>query len=328
MKHVSKTFAFVLGLGLGAQIALAADYPSKPINMVIPYGTGGATDISARTLAAPLGKLVSQPLLMVNKTGAGGVTGSFAVANSKNDGYTLLFARVGTHSVNPALKESVPYKLSDFDYIGVYEINPVACVVHPDSGFKGMQDVADAVKKAPGKITFSSSGVGTLPMLASVMVLREFGVKEPTKQATHIPMKSDGDGATAVLNKTATFFCGNSSALASFVANKQLKPMLVTTAEPVVGFDAPTSADLKKPNLQKLVGWTGLAGPKGMPKEAVSMWRDVLSKAVTDKDFLTQMQSKGSQINMMGPDESKQFIEDQYKAFRAIVDELGIRIKG
>jgi len=328
MKQVLNAVVVGLGLALGGQAALADKYPSKPVNMVIPYGPGGATDVSARNLAAPLGKQFNQPLLMVNRAGAGGVPGALSVAQAKPDGYSILFARVGTHSVNPALKEAIPYKLADFDYIGVYEINPVACVVRPDSGFDNIQQVADAVKKNPGKITFSSSGVGSMPMLASILVLNEFGIEEPTKQATHIPMKSDGEGATAVLNGTATMFCGNTSGFAGFVKNKQLKAILVTTAEPVVGFDAPNATDLKKPNLTKLVGWTGLAGPKGMPKEAVAMWRDALGKAVQDKAFVTKMESLGSVIKMMGPEESEAFIKGQYESFRAIVDKLGIRIKG
>ena len=91
-----------------------AEYPERPITMVIAYGPGGATDISARTIAEPLGKAVPQPLLMVNRTGAGGATGSVSVKNAKNDGYTMIFARVGSHTVNPAMKETLPYTLDDF----------------------------------------------------------------------------------------------------------------------------------------------------------------------------------------------------------------------
>ena len=308
--------------------ATAADYPSRPINMVIPYGPGGATDISARTLSEPLTKEVGQPLVMVNKAGAGGAIGSVAVQNAKPDGYTLLFARVGTHTVNTAMKATLPYKLEDFRFVGVYEINPVACVVKADSNFKSMEDIVAQAKAKPGSVSYSSSGVGSLLHLASAMVLKEFGLEDPVTQAIHIPMKGGGGAATAVLTGTATFVCSNSSSLASFVKNKQFRPLLVTTAEPVAGFDAPTSKDLGKPNLEQLVGWTGVAGPDDLPDDIAKSWGKWLAKATSNKDFVEKMEARGSIIRLMSPAESKSFIEAQYKQFRALVDELGMRVEG
>ena len=296
--------------------------------MVIPYGPGGATDISGRTIAAPLGKAVPKPILMVNRTGAGGATGSVSVKNAKADGYTMLFARVGSHSVYPAMKATLPYTLDDFRFVGVYEINPVACAVKADSDIKSMGDLVTAVAANPGKISYSSAGVGSLLHLAGAMVLREFGISNPMKDAIHIPLKGGGAAATAVLAGTATFICTNSSALASFVKNKQLRPLMVTTAEPVVGFDAPTAADLGKPNLHKLVGWTGIAGPKGLPDDVAAKWRDYMAQATTDQGFLDKMTARGSVIRLMNPEESEAFILDQYTIFRKLVDDLGMRIKG
>ncbi|MFT6236572.1 MAG: tripartite-type tricarboxylate transporter receptor subunit TctC [Cellvibrionaceae bacterium] len=296
--------------------------------MVIPYGPGGATDISARTLSEPLGKEVGQPLIMVNKGGAGGAIGSVAVQNAKPDGYTLLFARVGTHTVNPAMKATLPYKLDDFRFVGVYEINPVACAVRTDSDINSIEELVALAKTKPGSVSYSSSGVGSLLHLAAAMVLKEFGVEDPVKEAIHIPMKGGGGAATAVLTGTATFICTNSSALASFVKNKQLKPLLVTTAEPVVGFDAPTSKDLGKPNLEQLVGWTGIAGPDDLPDDIAKSWGKWLATATSNKDFVEKMEARGSIIRLMSPAESKSFIEAQYKQFKTLVDELGMRVEG
>lgn len=314
-------------LSIGATAA-QAEYPERPVTMVIPYGPGGATDISGRTIAAPLGKVVPKPILMVNRTGAGGATGSVSVKNAKADGYTMLFARVGSHSVNPAMKATLPYTLDDFRFVGIYEINPVACAGKYDSDIKSMGDLVAAVAANPGKISYSSAGVGSLLHLAGAMVLREFGVQDPLKDAIHIPLKGGGAAATAVLAGTSTFICTNPSALASFVKNKQLRPPMVTTAEPVVGFDAPTAADLGKPNLHKLVGWTGIAGPKGLPDEVAAKWRNYMAQATTDKGFLDKMTARGSVIRLMNPEESQTFIVDQYTIFRKLVDDLGMRIEG
>ena len=314
-----------LSFGLFATAALA-EYPERPINMVIPYGAGGATDISARTIAEPLGKAVGRPLVMANVTGAGGATGSVAVQNAKPDGYTMLFARVGSHSVNPAMKATLPYTLDDFRFVTVYEINPVACAVNPNSGIESMDDLITKVEE--GGVSYSSSGVGSLLHLAAVFVLNEFGVENPLEKTTHIPQKGGGAAATAVLNGTATFLCTNSSALASFVANGQLKPLMVTTPEPVVGFDAPTAADLGKPALHQLVGWTGIAGPDGLPDDVAEKWGAWLAEATADPEFVEKMTARGSVIELMDPVEANEFIQKQFETFSTLVNELGMRIEG
>ncbi len=322
-KSILATGAMVAGL---TATAAFAEYPERPINMVIPYGAGGATDISARTIAEPLGNAVGKPLVMANVTGAGGATGSVTVQNAQPDGYTMLFARVGSHSVNPAMKATLPYTLDDFRFVTVYEINPVACAVNPSSGIESMEDLI--AKVGEGGVTYSSSGVGSLLHLAGAMVLKEFGIENPLEAATHIPLKGGGAAATAVLNGTATFICTNSSALASFVANDQLKVLMVTTAEPVEGFDAPTAADLGKPALHQLVGWTGIAGPDGLPDDVAAKWGEWMAEATANEGFLEKMTARGSVIRLMDPAEANEFIETQYNTFRALVDELGMRIEG
>lgn len=321
MKHLA--LAFVAGM---TATAAFAEYPERPINMVIPYGAGGATDISARTIAEPLGQAVGKALVMANVTGAGGATGSVAVQNAKPDGYTMLFARVGSHSVNPAMKATLPYTLDDFRFVTVYEINPVACAVAPSSGIDSMDDLIAKAKE--GGVSYSSSGVGSLLHLAAVMVLNEFGVEDPLNQATHIPQQGGGAAATAVLNGTATFICTNTSALSNFVANGQLKPLMVTTPEPVVGFDAPTANDLGKPALNQLVGWTGIAGPAGLPDDVAAKWGEWMQAAAGDQEFVDKMNALGSVIDVMSPEDANAFIQGQYETFRALVDELGMRIEG
>jgi len=327
MRHLVKGATIAAAVSVTASMAVA-EYPERPITMVIPYGPGGATDISARTISEPLTTAVDNPLVMVNRTGAGGATGSVSVQNANPDGYTMLFARVGSHTVNPAMKATLPYTLDDFRFVGVYEINPVACAVHPDSGYDSMEDLVAEVNANPGTVSYSSSGVGSLLHLAGAMMLREFGVENPVESAIHIPLKGGGAAATAVLNGTATFICTNSSALASFVTNEQLKPLVVTTAEPVVGFDAPTSADLDMPQLQRLVGWTGIAGPDGLPDDIAATWGEWLAEATSDEEFVSKMEARGSVIRLMDPVESQEFIETQYEVFRELVDDLGMRIEG
>jgi tripartite-type tricarboxylate transporter receptor subunit TctC len=316
------------GLAVGVAAPAQAEYPTQAITLVIPYGPGGATDISVRTLAKPLSKIVPQPVLPVNRPGAGGATGSVSVANADADGYTMLAARVGSHTVNPAMKATLPYTLDDFRFVGVYEINPVVCAVAEASDIKSMDDLVAKVKASPGAVKYSSSGVGSMLHIAGAMVLSSFGIEKPLEEAVHLPLKGGGEAATAVLAGTADFICTNSSALASFVANKQLRPILVTPKEGVEGFDAQTAAALGHPELEQLVGWTGIAGPKDLPDEVAAKWREWLAEATTDKEFVEVMEKSGSVIRLMSPEESQDFIRKQYETFRKLVDQLGMRIEG
>lgn len=320
-----------LGLALASAVTLSAPalaaYPEQPIQLIIAYAPGGATDLSGRALATALGPKVPQPILPVNRAGAGGATGTASVANAEPDGYTMAVARVGSLTVNPAMKDTLPYKLDDFDFIGVYEINPAVCAVAADSDIDSMETLAARVNANPGTISYSSAGVGSFLHIAAAMSLRAFGVENPVEAAIHLPMKSGGEGATAVLAGTADFICTNSSALSSFVANGQLRPLMVTTAEPVAGFDAPTAAELGHPELESVVGWSGIAGPAGLPEEVVVAWRGWLEEAVQDPGFLETMDRFGSIVDLMSPEESVAFINEQYRVFRELVDELGMRIE-
>ena len=323
-----KTLGFTAPVGLLLMASVAvAEYPERAINMVIPYGAGGATDISARTIAEALGKAVGKPLIMANITGAGGVTGSVAVQNAKPDGYTMLFTRVGSHSVNPAMKATLPYTLDDFRYVTIYEINPYACAVTANSDIKTMDDLIKKAKSDDG-VSYSSSGVGSGLHLAGAMVLEAFGLEDAANVAIHIPQGGGGEAATAVLNGTADFLCTNTSALAGFVSNGQMTPLMVTTAEPVVGFDAPTAAELGHPELEQMVGWTGIAGPKDLPDDIAAKWGEWMNAAAADENFVSQMEARGSIIEVMTPEESRDFINTQYEAFKAVVDRLGMKIEG
>jgi tripartite-type tricarboxylate transporter receptor subunit TctC len=321
-----RQFALSLGLAAAAITPALAEYPERPVQIVIPYGPGGATDLSARALATALGSQSEQPFVLVNRTGAGGATGSAAVANAKPDGYTVLAARVGSHTVNPAMKANLPYKLDDFRFVGVYEINPVVCAVSADSDIESMEDLIEKVKEDPGAVRYSTSGVGSMLQIAAAMVLDAFGV-ENVREVTHLPLAGDGEAALAVYQGTATFICTNSSPLASFVKNGQLKPILVTTSEPVEGFDAPSAASLGHEDLEALVGWTGIAGPAEMPDEAAEKWRAWLAEAVKDETFLNFMHQVGSQVDLMSPEESLQFVNKQYETFSRLVEELGLRVE-
>lgn len=319
--------ALLLGaLSITYSGAAIAEYPERPVSFVIPYGSGGATDISARALSKVLSDYSSEPIVLVNRDGSGGVMGSASVANAKGDGYTMLAARVGSHSVNPAMKSNLPYTLDDFSFVGIYELNPILCAASVESGIEDMEDLVARIREEPGQIAYSSSGVGSMQQLSSVMVLDSFDVQDPLENTVHLPMRGGGGAATTILNGSGSFLCENSSVIANYVKGGQLVPLMVTSQERLPEIDAPTAAELGHPELEILVGWTGVAGPSSLTEEVSSTWREWLEKATADPAFTTSMESLGSVVVNMSPEESRQFVDNQYAAFRELVDRLGMRV--
>lgn len=304
-----------------------AEYPERPITLVVAYGAGGATDIAGRTLASVAPKYIDQPVLVVNRTGAGGVTGTASILSADGDGYTMIVARVGSHTVNPAMKATLPYTLDDFRYVGVFEINPVICAVKGDSEIDSMDELVEQVEAHPGELTYSSSGVGSLLHLAGVLPLDAMGVENAAEAVTHLPFRGGGEAATAVIAGNATYICTNSSALMGHIQSGALKPLMVTTPDRLEGVDAPTVAEIGHPELEALVGWSGIAGPADLTDEAAQAWGDWMQQIVEDPEFLEQMKNLGSVTVWLPPDEARAFIDNQYEVFSDLVQRLNMQVE-
>jgi len=326
MKSCFKTL-LIGAIGISVSGAALAEYPKRTISFVTPFGSGGATDIAARTLVHTLSGYSEKPIVVVNRDGAGGAVGSTYVAKEKPDGYTMLATRVGSHSVAPAMKKRIPYSLDDFTYVGVFELTPMLCAVSANSDIKSMKDLVAKINSNPGEVSYTSSGVGSMQHLSSVMIQNTFGVDNPVEQTIHLPTRGGGGApATAVLNGSGDFLCESSSVLVNFIEAGQLVPLLVTGKERLPGIDAPTGAELGYPELEILVAWTGVAGPKSLDSKVVDKWSEWLSKAAVEPSYVSKVEALGSQAVYMTPEESKSFIENQSAAFHKLVEKFGMEI--
>jgi tripartite-type tricarboxylate transporter receptor subunit TctC len=326
IRRLFGTLAVPLAIAAGTSMA-AAEYPTKPITLVAPYGPGGASDLASRTLASTAPAYLGQPVLVINRTGAGGVTGSTFVYNAKPNGSTLLLARIGSQTVSPAMKSKIPYEYDKFTYLGLLEINPVICATSVEKPYKSLADLKKAIEDNPGQISYSSAGVGTLLQVAAVMILDQVGIKDPIKAAIHVPFKGGGNAATAAATGQVDFVCTNSSALLGHIQGGKLHPLLVTTPERLADVpDAPTVRELGYPTLEVLVGWSGLVGPPGLPKEVVDKWAAVLQKVKADKSWNRFTTRLGSVPQILSPDETVKFVKKQYETFSSLVERLGMRI--
>ena len=152
-----------------------AEYPKGPISIICPFGAGGAGDLAARILANAVKNDFAKPVVVVNKPGAAGVLGTTVAFRSKPDGQTLLIGRVANAAIIPALNKTIQYKWDSFVFLGLLDLNPLVVVVHKDSPYKTLRDLADAVKANPGKLTFSTAGALNIQEIASYMLLHAVG---------------------------------------------------------------------------------------------------------------------------------------------------------
>ena len=316
--------AAVGAVGLALAGAALADYPAKPVTLVSPYGPGGAADLAARTIAGTAPPYLGQAVLVVNRTGAAGVTGSTTVAKGKPDGYTLLLARVGSQAAVPAINRKIPYKWDEFTFLGLLELNPFVLVVNADSPIQSLDDV----KAASGgeKLSYASAGVGTLLHVAMVMVLEQFGL--PQDAMKHVPYKGGGKAAAAVVGGHVDMMFQNLSGVIGNIQAGKLRALAVSTPERVAAIpDVPTVAEAGYPALETVVGWSGVWGPHGMDQAAADKWVEVLGKLKDDKAWNKLTKGLGSIPSVRGPEDTKAFVENQYEAFKTLTEKLGMTIQ-
>lgn len=317
--------AALMCLPLTTVLSQADDYPSKPITLVAPYGPGGASDLHARIVAGAAPAYLKQAVLVINKTGAAGVVGSTFVAKGKKDGYTLLSARVGSQAGVPAMNPKIPYKWDEFTFLGLTERNPFVLVVKKDSPYKSFKEFETALKSG-ASMSYSSAGVGTLLHLASLVMADKMGVDGG--KLTHVPYKGGGKARAALVGGHVDFLWQNLSGVIGAIQAGQAIPLAVTTGERFSAVpDVPTVKELGYPEMEAIIGWSGIFGPPGMDKAAADKWIATLESMKKDKAFNTLIKGLGSIPDIRSPEDTKAFVKSQYETFRDVVVKLGIEVK-
>ncbi len=265
--------------------AIAADsYPSKPITLVVPFAYGGGNDLLARLVAEKMSRSLGQPVVVDNKAGAGGVIGSRFVAKSAPDGYTLLLGFTGTLAVNPSLYANAGYDTQkDFEPIGRIGSLPMVLVVNSASKWMSLKDVIDAAKQHPGKLSFGSSGAGTLLHIAPEMVASRAGI-----QLLHIPYKSTAPAVTDLLGGQIDMMFSSPVAVAGSISGGKLRAIAVTGAardETLPG--VPTMAESGLPGFTAISSY-GLLAPAKTPQPVIK----ILNKALNDALALDDVKKK------------------------------------
>jgi tripartite-type tricarboxylate transporter receptor subunit TctC len=219
---------FLSALMVVAAMPVAADqYPDKPVLVVAPFTAGGDSDLAARNLTAMFPKYTGQNGVVLNKVGASGAIGSEYVKKAAPDGYTLLLARVGSQATLPALKPDLTYKWNDFTFLGLLELNPYVCAVRADSPYKTFGELVEGIRKNPGKLKYSTAGVGTIHEMGPQML---FDILNLGKDGgIQIPYKGGGDATVALMSGEVDLNCTNLGTALSFIKSGQLRALMTTT---------------------------------------------------------------------------------------------------
>ncbi|HPG61102.1 MAG TPA: tripartite tricarboxylate transporter substrate binding protein [Casimicrobium sp.] len=308
-----------LALALTLSTLAHAEFPDKPVRLVVPFAPGGGTDLIARTLAGGMQQALGQPVIVENKPGGGTVIGSDMVAKSAPDGYTLVVATFA-HAVNPSLLQKLPFDTNKaFAPVILLGRGPNVLVVRAESPYKSVNDVIIAAKANPGKLTYASQGKGTSAHLAGEMFANLAKV-----EMLHIPYRGAGPAITDLLGGSVDMIFGTAAAVSTFVDAGKLRALGVTSPQPSPALKGvPAIADTV-PSYQT-ESWYGLYAPAGTPKDVIAKLNAAAAKATQSADFRKKVEQEGLVISAGTPAELDTYVRAEEVRWKKIIKENNIK---
>jgi tripartite-type tricarboxylate transporter receptor subunit TctC len=315
------TFNGVAILAAGAALA-QADYPRQPIHMVVGFTPGGISDVLARALAAKLTTQIGQPVIVENKPGAGTTIAGEVVAKAAPDGYTIWLQDVTTHAINATLYPKLPYdSLRDFSPIALVASTPLMLVVHPSSPARSVRELVALAKAEPGKMSYGSSGNGTIIHLASEMLKTSQGM-----QAMHIPYKGSGPATQAILANEVSFVFSTMPPAVSNMNAGKLRALAVTTPRRVSAApDVPTMGEAGVPGFE-VVLYSGILGPKGMDPAIVRKLTGEFARALQSDDMKKVYENLGAEPISVTPEAFGEMMARDIARYAPLVKASGAKL--
>ncbi len=282
-------FCFGIVAALFAATGSRAEFPTRPIRLVVPYAAGGPTDIFGRLLAEYLGKDLKQAVFVENKAGAQGAIGAEMVARADPDGYTLLATSGSVIVLNPLLYKKLSYDpVKDFRMLALVTEVPVVLCIHPSVPAKTVAEFVAYAKQNPGKLNFGSSGTGSFTHLAAEMFKQMAGI-----EMTHIAYKGAAPALTDVMSGNIQLMFESVSLALPPVRSGMLRPLGVSSAQRVSDLpDVPTIAESGYPEYFVNV-WNGVAVPADLPDDVTRILTDSLDRVMNDSAFRASLQKVG-----------------------------------
>ncbi|WP_311223693.1 MULTISPECIES: tripartite tricarboxylate transporter substrate binding protein [unclassified Acidovorax] len=312
--------AAVAGLG-SWQAAHAESYPSRPVQLVVPFPPGGAVDIVGRLVGKKLGERLGQAVVIENKGGAGTIVGAAFVANAPADGYTLLISSGSTFTVNPALNAKLPYDpVKSYEPIGMVARVPLILLAHRDVPVDNIKQLIAAVQGAPGKYVYGSFGTGTTGHFAGELMWSAIGVK-----LLHIPYKGSAPAMSDLLGGQIPFTVDTVAAALPQLKSGKIKAIAVTGAARAAQLpDVPTVAESGFAGFSA-DSWLAVVAPRGLPAEVTAKLQKALAETMADADIRSKLIASGLEQAWEPADAVTARIEEELPRMRAIAQRANIR---
>ena len=317
-----RSTAALLAFSLWALPALAQNYPSHPVRIVIPLSPGGTTDVPGRIVAQKLSDTLGQQFFVENRAGAGGTIGADYVAKAAPDGYTLLLTAT-PFVITPHVYKKLPYNaLSDFAPVIRIATGPYVLVVHPSLGVNSVKELIAAAKKEPGKIDFASSGNGSAQHLVTALFTHMAGI-----QLNHVPYKGSGPAQQDLMSGIVKVsFVGTPIAIPHMKSGR-LKALGVSTAKRSQEMpEVPTIAEAGVPGYEALV-WIGLLAPAGTPGPIIARLNGEIGKLVQTDEVKKLLAPTGMEPDPDTPEQFGAYLKADYDKWGKVVRESGATIQ-
>jgi len=288
---------WLTSLALASAPVRADDWPSRPIQMIVPFGAGGAADIIARLVGDKLAAALGQPVVIEDKPGAGGNIGAGLVARANPDGYTLLMSGSPTHSVGPYLYKDLSYDpMRDLPPVAMIAVAPNLLVVNSALPVKSVADLVALARAKPHTVTYSSAGIGTSGYLAAELLKAKANL-----DISHVPYKSGPEAVTGVLSGNVTFIFFTVPPLLPQVEAGQLRALAIASAErsPLVP-NVPTIAEAGYSGFD-VIAWYALFAPRGTPPAVVDRLSKEIEKILQRDDIRTELARLGAEPHYLSP---------------------------
>src|SRR5688572_10193685 len=284
-----KLSALACSLAFAAPLAHAAEYPTRPIKLIVPYAAGGPTDVLGRMVGEYLSRDLKQAVVVENKGGAQGAIGAEAAARSEPDGYTLFFTAASIFVLNPMLYKKLPYEPArDFRMLALITDLPVVMEVHPSVPAKTVAEFVAYAKQHPGKLNFGSAGTGGTIHLAGEMFKQMAGV-----DMVHVAYKGAGPALTDLLSGNIQVMFDTLGTALPPVKGGLLRPLAVSSAQRIADLpDVPTMAESGYPDYVVSV-WFGVSAPSKLPDDIAEKLTASLHKALGDDTFRASLEKVG-----------------------------------
>ena len=299
--------------------SFAADYPTKPITLINPMPPGGSLDIQARAFAAVADKILGQPVVVVNKSGATGMLGATAGAQATPDGYTLT---VGSVNIPNALEWEIangrkpPFTEKDFVAIGAFTMSPMFLVVNAEAPYKNLADFIADAKARPGQLAYSSGGLYGMSHLPGIIFSKAAGLN-----FRHVPSGGGGPALTAVVSKHVDFNFPSPPTALPLIRGNKIKALAVIGARRLKS--APNVPTAKELGIDaEYYAWVGLLAPVKTPKPIVDKLRDALKKVVENKTFIEMIEGPGDEVQYLSGDGLAKYMVEESATIASLYREL------